>query len=269
VSENRHYSCRITQPAKGSRYAFLLASFAINDTESKPPPWHGLMKITQDMPPAEQAYCKRWNQVLAIFESGFLKQATETVRRAFPEAGLDAPFEPGVEALMQDLMNGYRIRLKVLHDTGTDDILKRGRPFDGERYARELCVRVIVATGHALYSPGHRVTAKYLNGGTGERGLTRDHVGRARKPYDKMLERLIKAIWRSGLWDSALFAEFLYEDVELVRRLDVLYRDARARPEFKNLRGAELAEAIHAQRDINEMIHRAASLPRTKIVASA
>ena len=271
MSDNRHYEALTAKPARESMYGFLLMGIAISDTELKPAPWWGQIKITQDTAPAEKAYCERWNPILAVFDNGFRKQAIEGLRLAgVPEARLFSPLSTEVEALIRDLTNGYRLELKYLQERCTNDILKRSLPFDGERFSRELCARVIVAAGHALGSPGHEATAKYLNGGLppGEKGLTRDHVGRATKSHDKMLERLIKATWRSPLATPASLAQLTFADIELVHHLDTVYRHARARPEFKRLRGVDLALAIHAQFDLNQRLHRAAGLPRAKLTAA-
>ena len=273
MSDNRHRDCLVTRPAKESRYAFLLMSFAINDVEPTLPPWSGPVKITQDMEPVVKAYHERWNPILAVFEDGFRKQAIEGLRRAgVPETNLVAPLNSEAEAVIRDLTNGYRLELRYLSEKNASDVLQRNAPFDGERYARELCARVITATGYALGSPGHEMTAKYLNAGlpSGERGLTRHHVRRAGESCRKMWERLIRAIAGSslGLPVSAI-VELMDADRVTVGALDLVYRQARTRSEFRMRRGEDLAWAIHNQFDLNERIHRAACWVRAKRTAVA
>jgi hypothetical protein len=270
MRDNRHYDCLVTRPAKESMCGFLLMGVAINDVEPTVPPWLSPVKITQDMEPVVRAYHARHNPVRVALEDGLRKSAIESLRRAVPEANLNGPLNPEAERLVQELVEGCRSALLCRDESVTDDILRRNAPFDGERFNRELCARVIVAAGHALGSPGHEATAKYLNDGLppGEKGLTRDHVGRASKSHDKMLERLIRAAWRSPLVTPDLLARLMFADIELVRHLDTVYRHARVRPEFKTLRGVDLALAIHAQFDLNERIHRAAGLPRAKLTAA-
>lgn len=272
MSDTRHYEALTAKPTRESMYGFLLMGFAINDVEPKPPLWLGPVEKTQDMAPVVKAYYERWNPILAVFEDGFRKHAVEALRLAgMPEANLTAPLSSKVETLVRDITNSYRRELKCLEERSTTGVLKRDAPIDDEgRFCRELCARVIVAAGRALGSPGHEATAKYLNAGLppGKKGLTRDHVGRATKSHDRMVERLIRATWRSAFATPDSLALLMFADLELVRHLGAVYRHARVRPEFKTLRGVELAEAIHARFDLNEVVHRASGLPRAKLTAA-
>jgi hypothetical protein len=272
MTDQIHYDRLVVKPERESYYAFLLMGFAINDVEQKPPLWLSPVEITQDMAPVIKAYWARRNPILAAIQDGYRKHAIEALRLAkTPGAKLSGALSPEVEALVRDLTNGYRQELKCLEEGGTTDLLKRGAPIDGEgRYSRELCARVIVAAGRMLGSPGHDATAKYINGGlpSGKKGLTRDHVGRVAKSHDKMLERLIRATWRSPLGSPPdLIVPLMLADLELVQCLAIVYRDARTRPEFKGLGGEDLAWAIHAKFDLNEMIHRAACRVRVESTA--
>jgi hypothetical protein len=262
MSGRRRYDVSAARPARESLLGFQLVGFAINDTEPKPEPWWGRIEITQGMPLAVKAYWERWNSALAVFEDGFRKRAIEALQLAgMPGAHLNAPLSSELEAVIRDITNGYRLELKQLGERSTADVLKRDTPFDDEgRFSRELCARVIVAAGRALGSPGHETTAKYLNGGlpSGKKGLTRDHVGRANKSHDRMLERLIRATWRSSLATPEMLAQLMFADRVTAHALDIVYRQARARPEFKMLRGEDLAWAVHTRFDLNERIHRAA-----------
>lgn len=265
MNDTRHYERLTAKPAWESRYSFILTGVAINDVEARPALWAGLLEETQDMPPAEKAYCKRWNPTLAAFEEAYRRRAIETLRLAgMPEAKLNSLFDSKMEALIEDLARGYRSELKCLEEAPSNDTLKRGAPFDGERYSRELCARVIQGTAYFLKSPGHETTAKYLNDGlplgkTG--GLDRHHVRRAAESFNKMLERLIRATRNISLPMSVL-AELLFEDCITIGALDVVYQQARMHPKLRMYRGEELALAIDDQFDLNERIHRAADFVR-------
>jgi hypothetical protein len=272
MTDQSHYDRLVVKPERESYYAFLATGFAINDVEPKPPFWLGPVEITQDMAPVIKAYWARRNPILAAIQDGYRRHAIKALRLAkTPGARLSGALSPEVETLVRDLTNGYHLELKFLEERATIDILKRNTPIDDEgRFSRELCARVIVAAGRMLGSPGHDATAKYLNRGlpSGKKGLTRDHVGRGVKSHDKMLERLIRATWRSSLKSPLdLIVPLMLADRELVQCLDIVYRDARTRPEFKGLGGEDLAWVIHAQRDLNEMIHRAACWVRVESTA--
>jgi hypothetical protein len=242
--------------------------FAINDVEPKLPPWCGPVEITEDMRPVVKAYHARHNPTLAAIEDGLRKSAIESLRRAgVPEANLIAPLNSEVESLVQELVEGCRLALRHRKESVTDDILQRDAPFDGEHFNRELCARVIAATGRALGSPGHETTAKYLNDGLpyGKQGLTRHHVLRAGGRWNKMLERIIKMTGRS--LPVSVLVELLVDDQVTVHALDIVYQYARARPEFRMHRGEDLARAIHNQFDLNERVHRAACWVRAKRTA--
>jgi hypothetical protein len=273
MSDNRHYERLAVRPEKESMYAFLLTSVAINDVEPKPALWRGLTAITQGMTPVVRAYYERYNLVTAAIEGEFRKQAIEALRFV-PEASWSDPLDPKVEAAVRGLMNGYRWELKCLEERSTADNLKRDTPFDDEgRFSRELCARVITATADALGSPGYEATAGYLNGGLPrgkeEMGLDRHHVRRAYDGRNKMWERIIRATWRSPLGSpvSSIVALTL-ADRATVSALDIVHREARARPEFRRYRGEDLAWAVHSQFDLNERIHRADSWLRAKRTAT-
>jgi hypothetical protein len=212
-----------------------------------------------------KAYHARHNPTLAAIEDGLRKSAIESLRCAgMPEANLTAPINLEVGTLVQELVEGCRLALRYRWESITDDILQRSAPLDGERYNRELCARVIAATGHALGSPGHETTAEYLNDGipSGKPGLKRHHVMRAVGRWNKMLERIIKLTGRS--LPVSIIVELMWEDFVTVRALDIVYQQARARPEFRTHRGEDLAWAVHNQFDLNERIHRAADWVRAK-----
>jgi hypothetical protein len=258
-----HYDASATRPAENSRYAFLLRAVAINDTEPLPPMWRGPVNITPDMPTKTKAYWARWNPTLVAFDGSLRKRAIETLRLAgVPEINLDAPLSAGVEAAIIEITNGRRRELEDLNGRSVIDGLRRGTPFSGELFSRELCARVIVAAGRALGSPGHKATAKYLNDGA--RGyLTRDHVGRADARWNKMLERLLRATRHLHVYVGApesVVVELLAADAVHIRALDIVYRDARAHPELRKHRGEDLAVVIHDKFDINEIIYRAAKI---------
>jgi hypothetical protein len=261
MSKARHYSCRITNPAKESKYAFLLTSFAISDAELSLPLWHGPVEITQDMPRSVQAYYARLNPTLALVEGDFRTSAIEHLRRAkVPEASLVAPLNSEVEALVVKLIERERLAGWYREQIKPDDTPHRHKPFDGQNVDRELCVRVI---GTALISQpgcGHEATAKYLNEGLppGTQGLTRHHVLRG-------FETLRK-VWRRSSHRSGLL--YIWADCNLLNALDIVYEHARGHPVFRKYRGEELAWAIHEDFDLNERIHRAFKLVRANRFAA-
>ena len=261
MSKTRHYSCHITKPAKGSRYAFLLTSFAISDAEPSLPLWHGPVEIAQDMPSSVKAYYARFNPTLAFVESGFRMSAIEHLRRAgVPEANLIAPLNSDVEALVAKLIEKERLAGWCREQIEPDDTPRRNGPFDSENVDRELCARVI---GTALISQpgcGHEATAKYLNEGLppGAPGLTRHHVLRA---YETLRRYRRQSPRQNGFMS-------VWADCELLSALNIVYEHARRHAVFRKYRGEELAWAVHEDFDLNERIHRALKmLPPNRFAA--
>jgi hypothetical protein len=222
VSGNRHYSCRITKPAKGSRYAFLLASFAISDAEPSLPSWLGPIEVTPNMAPVVKAYYGRRNTELSLIDSVFRTSAIQQLQRAFPEARLVAPLDPEAEALVKTLVKGERLAAWFREQIGPGRANRQDDVFDGDEVDRELCVRVIGTALIAQSIRGHAETAKYLNDGLppGTQGLDRHHVLRAL--------RTLQQSWRR----SPCADRFLYilMDCDLLNALNVVYEHSRAVP---------------------------------------
>lgn len=59
-----HYTDVSERPSPESKYAFLLMSFAILDSEPSFPLWHPPLELREDMDPIARAYCERCNEYL-------------------------------------------------------------------------------------------------------------------------------------------------------------------------------------------------------------
>jgi hypothetical protein len=257
MRDNRHYSCRITNPAR-SRYAFLTTGFAISGAEVPVPRWLGPIEITQDMTAVQKAFWERHNPSLSLVENDFRKSAIEHLRRGgVPESNLVTPLKSDVEKLVALLVrserraNWYREQLEPDEDT-----YRRDRPFDGQNVDRELCARVIGTALIARTGRGHEATAKYLNEGLapGTQGLDRHHVIRA--------FAALKRTWKRSPRSGGLL--YVLADCDLLDALDIVYTQARQHPKFSKYQGADLAWAIHEDFDLNERIHRADKWLRAK-----
>lgn len=254
MADNRHYDCFVTRPAVGSRYEYLLTGFAIQDAEPRVPLWMPPFEIAAGLQSEVRAYFSRWNLPLKAMEANWRSEAIETLRHAgIPNRNLIEPLGEKIEGLVTELVRGKRGILRLHDEALLKPRAEQPPPFDGERFNRDHCARVITAAYFHRPVRSNEATAKELNAGLslGVQGLTRHHVLRAIKTC--------RARWKRSAHKRYILL-FLSMDCDLVDALDIVLSQARDLPKFKKYKGADLAWAVHEEFDLNERIYRAHGL---------
>jgi hypothetical protein len=237
--------CSFLQPVVGSRFDYLVEGFKVLDSELAPNTWDRPIEITADMHPVVQAHFKRWNPLLQEFQTRVEAKIIEQLRDVgVPAESLLDPLDENVKQLITSLTDAERLRLD--HNTSQE---KPGALNAGKDH-RSVCTRVITAV---LLSPlgkhSYEKTAEYLNLDVRDTALSRQHIGRAFKAERQRWRRSGTVKWLREI--------LIFGDNHHVQCLDVIFRQAKPRAEFKFLRGAELAAAIHGKLDLAEYVHRA------------
>jgi hypothetical protein len=251
MTDNRHYNCFVTRPAVGSRYEFLLTGFAIQDAEPQVPLWMPPFEIGAELQSEARAYFSRWNVPLKAIEASWRSEAIETLRHTgIPSCNLVEPLGERIEGLVTELVIGRRSVLRLRQEAQLKPAAEQPLPFDGERFDRDHCARVITAAYFNQSVRSNEATAKALNVGLsiGVQGLTRHHVLRAVKTC--------RARWKRSAYKKYILL-LLSIDCDLVAALDIVRSQARNHAKFKKYKGADLAWAVHEEFDLNERIYRA------------
>jgi hypothetical protein len=256
MTDERRYSAFAKKPAEGSMYAFLAEGFSILNSDVIPSMGYAPMPITDDMHPDSKAYWQRWNPALAQSEDLFRAEAIERLRATgIPESLLAEPLGPAMERVVMGLVDGWRWGLMLQEEWR----LQEGRPPINPRHQVEPQVRVLAAAAIALR--GKTKAAEFLNQ-DGPRqvrsGLTRDHIARASKKFDR---------WLLGLRDPRVMDVELRIAVDTFLALVLIYRQARKRPEFRGIKGADLAWAIHERHDLHQRFERAHAMVTERVAA--
>jgi hypothetical protein len=254
MNEERSYNVFFAKPAVDSKYAFLSMGFKILDAEPTLPLWHPPVEITDGMPTVVKAYYGRWNPALAAYDDGLRSAALKQLSDVGLSRGrLTAPLSKAVAALVASLMDGERARLALntLLDRESAGGDRNNVRHNDQCFARDLCARVVVAARLFIGGSGFARTAEFLNEGlsTGVQGITRHHAARAFRADQNRRRRLGRR--------SKVDLHLINIDVDMLAALDVVYREARTRREFRRLKGEKLALAIHESFDLNEYVHRA------------
>lgn len=252
MSRQRHYSSFAKKPVPGTVFDFHVAGTEICDEEPIPSIGWVPVPITDDMPPVIRSFWERRNPLLNLIGKQLEDEAIGKLAAAgVPASNLTRPFSPEVEALVADHVRGARHGYLL-----KDESFKRPPATGSNLSSLSPHHRVIV--GAWLCRGGSRRAADALNGGlpTGiEGGVDRHHVNRVMDKFKRLPGRT-KMIFQAEI----LLFSTSFLGMERVRL------DASRRPEFKGLRGRELAEAIHDSRDLWSVMDRAVSMiPRSQI----
>lgn len=252
MNNRRHYSSFAKKPVAGTVFEFHVAGTEICDEEPIPSIGWSPVPITEDMAPQMQSFWERRNPLLVSIGKRIEDEAIAKLAAVgVPASKLTPPFSPEVEALVADYVRGARHGFLL-----KDETFNRPPATGSDLSDLQPHHRVIV--GAWLCRGGSTKAAEALNGGlpTGVGGgLNRNHVDRVMHAFKRRLGRM-KMVFQAEI----LLFSTSFLGLERVRL------DAGRRPEFKGLRGRELAEAIHESRDFWSVMDRAVLLiPRSQI----
>ncbi|GJD96547.1 hypothetical protein [Methylobacterium iners] len=252
MSGHRHYTAFVKKPVAGTVFDFHVAATEICDEEPLPPLGASPMPITEGMAHWQRSYWARWNPLLSLLEEQMRTEAVAALAAAgLPASRLVEPFAPAVELLINQYVRGSQHGLLLEHEYRKSNPPRRKNP-----YVQPPHRRVIVAAWMCCGGPTGACHA--LNGGlpTGVGGgLTRDHVDRVMYAYKRVPGRT-----KSVLQVELLLYRTNFLGMERVRLSAGLH------PEFKGLRGRELAAAIHESRDLWNVMSRVVSeIPRSQV----
>ncbi|KQU33183.1 hypothetical protein ASG63_14895 [Methylobacterium sp. Leaf94] len=252
MSGRRHYSSFAKKPVAGTVFDFHVAATEICDEEPIPSIGWSPVPITEDMAPQMRSFWERRNPLLVSIGKQIEDEAIAKLAAVgVPASKLTPPFSPEVEALVADYVRGVRHGFLLKDETFNRPPATRSDLTDLQPHHR-------VIVGAWLSRGGSTKAAEALNGGlpTGVRGgLNRNHVDRVMHAFKRL----------PGRTRIVFQAEILVFSTSFLG-LERVRLDASPRPEFKGLRGRELAEAIHESRDLWSVMDRAVStIPRSQI----
>ncbi|KQP82957.1 hypothetical protein [Methylobacterium sp. Leaf117] len=252
MNNRRHYSSFAKKPVPGTVFEFHVAATEICDEEPMLSIGWSPVPDSEDMSPQVRSFWKRHNPLLVLIGKQIEDEAVAKLAAAgVPASKLTPPFSPEVEALVADYVRGARHGFLL-----KDETFKRPPATRSDLSPLPPHHRVIV--GAWLGRGGSTKAAEALNGGlpTGvQGGLDRNHIDRVMHAFKRL----------PGRTKIVLQAEILLCSTSFLG-LERVRLDASRRPEFKGIRGRELAEAIHESRDLWSVMDRAVStIPRSQI----
>jgi hypothetical protein len=270
MTDKQHYESSFMKPPAGSLYAFHVVGFKILRFESQLqlPPWSTIEAPPADASPMLANYIRRQNAALAKFDSAIEQDARAALAaQGYPDALLKEPisFETrcAIDALKAAMRNILRLKFTASYD---ESARAQERMAEQEKPDRVICIRVVHAAFRAFGGDNAEATAKYLNREALEKGLTRHHVTNAVNAYRRRADILDPAdAERAVFKDAATLAKLKralavtaeFEDIIVLKALDLVRAEARKKEQLERLRGAELARAIHEHFDLYERVQRA------------
>lgn len=227
-----HYKATSRRPKAGGRYAFLVRGMQLYGEYCASDPWTPLALFDDAMTPSQRIRTIRDNASRLNFQCAFEQAEVDGLAAVgVPRDKLARPFTPQVASLVERLARP-KIDLLQQHFAGITG------PVRAPPHVR---VRALVHWIAPMRSAEPR--AIWLNEGAdgGQGNLTRHHLDRAPNAYARYL-------WKLRIRE--LILTVVECDVHELRLLSRIHDAAVKGPRYRGLRGAELAEAIHAKRDL-------------------